>query len=79
MTSDSHLHGDWVVQDDLSPFLDQKPIRNNSELNNGSAPLLRLKLTFFNYETCIGVSWNHSLGLLLLQILFTRFSFLNTR
>ena len=79
MTSDPLLRGDWVVQDDLSPFLDQQPTCDNSKLNNGSAPLLRLKLTFFNCETCIGVSWNHSLGMLLLQILFSCFSLFNIK
>ncbi|KAF8546319.1 hypothetical protein OG21DRAFT_1427316, partial [Imleria badia] len=68
MTFNSFLHDNWVMQDDISPFLNKQPIYANSESINGSAPLLHLKLTFFNCETHIGVSWNHSLGLFLLQI-----------
>ncbi|KAG9318308.1 hypothetical protein JVU11DRAFT_392 [Chiua virens] len=63
LNSNSFLSGDWVVQDDISPFLNNQPIGAN--LVNGGAPLVRLKLTFFNKETCIGVSWHHTLGLLL--------------
>ncbi|KAG8217369.1 hypothetical protein J3R82DRAFT_5464 [Butyriboletus roseoflavus] len=59
-SSDSLLNGDWVIQDDISPFLNQQPIGAN--LVNGGAPLLRLNLTFFSNETCIGVSWHHTLG-----------------
>lgn len=63
MKSDSLLNGDWVIQDDISPFLNHQPIGAN--LVNGGAPLLRLKLTFLKDETCIGISWHHTLGLLL--------------
>lgn len=71
MNSDSLLNGDWVIQDDISPFLSHQPVGAN--LVNGGAPLLRLKLTFFKDETCIGVSWHHTLGLFLFLITFTRF------
>jgi hypothetical protein len=60
-SSDSFLNGDWVIQDDIYPFLNHQPI--GADIVNGGAPLLRLKLTFFKDETCIGVSWHHSLGL----------------
>ncbi|KIJ69610.1 hypothetical protein HYDPIDRAFT_45726, partial [Hydnomerulius pinastri MD-312] len=59
-TSDSVLEGDWVIQANLSPLLNHQPIGAN--LVNGGAPLLRIKLTFFEGETCIGVSWHHTLG-----------------
>ena len=71
MNSNSLLNGDWVIQDDISPFLNHQPIDAN--LVNGGAPLLRLKLTFFKDETCIGVSWHHILGLPLLLIPFACF------
>jgi len=68
MNSDSYLNGDWVIQDDISPFLSHQPIGAN--VVNGNAPLLCLKLTFFKDETCIGVSWHHTLGWLLFLIPF---------
>ena len=65
-SSDSLLNGDWVIQDDISPFLNHQPI--GATVVNGDAPLLRLKLTFMKDETCIGISWHHSLGLSLFLI-----------
>ena len=58
--------GDWVIQDDLSPFLNRQPTGAN--LVNGDVPLIRFKLTFFDHETCIGTSWCHSLGSLMFRI-----------
>lgn len=71
-SSDSLLHGGWVIQDDLSPFIDVQQF-GASIIDGSDDPLLRVKLTFFNNETCIGASWNHSLGPLLLQIQFAHF------
>ena len=59
-TSDSVLQGDWVVQEASTSLLFDKPIDGN--LVNGTAPLIRFKLTFFVEETCIGITWNHVLG-----------------
>lgn len=70
-TSDSLLDGDWVIQDDISLFLNNQPVGAN--LVNGGAPLLRLKLTFLNNETCIGVSWHHTLGLSFFLVPFAHF------
>jgi len=59
-TSDSVLDGNWVVQDDISPLFNHQPV--GADPVNGDSPLLRLKMTFFNNETCIGISWHHTLG-----------------
>ena len=59
-TSDSVLQGDWVVQEASTSLLFDKPVDGN--LVNGTAPLIRFKLTFFVEETCIGITWNHALG-----------------
>lgn len=59
-TSDALLNGDCVIQDDISPFLNHQPVSPGPA--DGNAPLLLLKLTFFDNETSVGVSWHHALG-----------------
>jgi len=56
-------HHDWVIQDDIKPFLNPQP--SEVALINGDASLLRMKLTISGVGTAIGVSWNHTLGTLL--------------
>lgn len=58
--STSFIQGDWVIQDDLSPLLSQ-PLPD-AIVVNGSAPLVRFKITTFKDRTCLAVSWHHTLG-----------------
>ena len=59
-TSSSILQGDWVIQEALASLVYDQPV--DGDLINGTAPLVRFKLTFFMEETCIGITWNHALG-----------------
>ena len=59
-SSSSLLQEDWVIQEDLA-FL-TFPYRTDASLINGTEPLLRCKLTFFLEETCVSISWHHTLG-----------------
>lgn len=52
--------GNLVIQDDLSPYINFQP--KDETLVNGETPLLRLKLTFSQTQTALGVSWHHTLG-----------------
>ena len=58
--SSTFLQEDWVIQKTLA-FL-AFPQRTHASLINGTEPLLRCKLTFFLEETCISISWHHTLG-----------------
>ena len=58
--SSAILQDDWVIQEDLASLVYYQPVDVNPI--NGTAPLLRFKLTFFMGETCIGISWHHTLG-----------------
>lgn len=58
--STSFIQGDWVIQDDLSPLLSQLP--PDATIVNGSASLVRFKITTFKDRTCLAVSWHHTLG-----------------
>ncbi|KIO04307.1 hypothetical protein M404DRAFT_9320 [Pisolithus tinctorius Marx 270] len=57
----SVLQNDYVLQEDLSPLLSCHS--DGADIVDKERPLLCLKLTFFEEETCIGVSWHHALGL----------------
>ncbi|KIM57648.1 hypothetical protein SCLCIDRAFT_72310, partial [Scleroderma citrinum Foug A] len=59
-SSSTFLQEDWVIQKTLA-FL-AFPQRTHASLINGTEPLLRCKLTFFLEETCISISWHHTLG-----------------
>ena len=59
-TSNLDLQGNWVVQEASASLLFDKPV--DGDLINGTAPLIRFKLTFFMEETYIGITWNHALG-----------------
>ncbi|KAG0705325.1 hypothetical protein DFH29DRAFT_1077723 [Suillus ampliporus] len=56
----SIIRGDWVIQDDLSPLLSRP--QPDAAVVNGSASLVRFKITTFKDRTCLGVSWHHTLG-----------------
>ncbi|KAI6043330.1 hypothetical protein EDC04DRAFT_2890968 [Pisolithus marmoratus] len=56
----SILQNDYVVQGDLSPLLSCHS--DGANVVDKEEPLLYVKLTFFAEETCIGVSWHHTLG-----------------
>ncbi|KAI6139042.1 transferase family-domain-containing protein, partial [Pisolithus tinctorius] len=56
----SVLQNDYVLQEDLSPLLSCHS--DGADIVDKERPLLCLKLTFFEEETCIGVSWHHALG-----------------
>ncbi|KAG2157584.1 uncharacterized protein EDB93DRAFT_1246664 [Suillus bovinus] len=58
--STSFIQGDWVIQDDLSPLLSQPP--PDATIVNGSASLVRFKITAFKDRTILAVSWHHTLG-----------------
>ncbi|KAG2124575.1 hypothetical protein BD769DRAFT_1467840 [Suillus cothurnatus] len=58
--STSFIQGDWVIQDDLSSLLSQLP--PDAIIVNGSASLVRFKITSFKDRTCLAVSWHHTLG-----------------
>lgn len=54
----------WVILDNINPFLNPEP--KGVPLINGNASLLRVKLTISDKDRCtaIGVSWNHTLGII---------------
>lgn len=54
------LQNDYVIQEDLSPLLSCHS--DGADTVDKEEPLLWLKLTFFEEQTCIGVSWHHTLG-----------------
>lgn len=56
----SVLQTDYVLQEDLSPLLSFHS--DGTDIVDKEEPLLCLKLTFWEDETCIGVSWHHTLG-----------------
>lgn len=56
----SVLQNDYVLQEDLSPLLSRHS--DGADIVDKEEPLLCLKLTFWRDETCIGVSWHHTLG-----------------
>ncbi|KAL4079450.1 hypothetical protein J3A83DRAFT_1099355 [Scleroderma citrinum] len=55
--SGSVLQDDWVIQEDVSPLMDHQPV--DADPINGTAPLIRFKLTFFVEETCIADATGH--------------------
>ena len=59
-TSNSVLQGDYVVQEASASLLFDQPV--DGDLVNGTAPLIRFKLTLFLEGTFIGLTWNHALG-----------------
>jgi len=54
------LQGDWAIQEASASLLYDQPV--DADLINGTAPLVRFKLTFFMEETSVGITWNHALG-----------------
>jgi len=59
-SSSTFFQEDWVIQKNLA--LLAFPQRTHASLINGAEPLLRCQLIFLLEETCIGISWHHTLG-----------------
>lgn len=53
------MTSNFVIQDDLQAVL---PPVNGSPLNVDS-PLLLVQVTVCKTETCVGVAWHHTLGI----------------